>query len=455
MIVMFGLSFLAQAPLMLVGALVAMLTLRADLTLILLVIIPLVGALTYVVTVRSRALYALVQSRLDRLNTVLRENLVGARVVRAFVRGEQEQERFEDVNDDLTSTAIRVNQLVALLLPTLLIIMNLATAVILWLGGNAVIDGGLLEGELIAFINYLGMAAFPLIIFAMVQPMIAAGAASSTRIVEVLDDVPAVLDRTDPVEADARTTAGRITFDGVSFAYGDGEDVLCNIDLVVEPNTTLAILGATGSGKSTLVGLVPRFYDPTAGRVSIDGVDVATMSQSALRTSIGISLQKATLFSGTIADNIAYGVPGATREEIRQAAVVAQADEFVSKLDEGYDSPVEAGGTNFSGGQRQRLAIARAVLGDRPILILDDSTSAVDVATESQIQAALARTGGSRTTLVVAQRISTALAADMIVVLEDGEICAHGPHEELILTSTQYQEIYRSQLGEPTESINA
>ncbi|MGI9017365.1 MAG: ABC transporter ATP-binding protein [Euzebya sp.] len=455
MIIMFGLSFLAQAPLMLIGAVIAMLTLRADLTLILVVIVPIVVTVTWVITVRSRKLYTLMQSRLDRLNTVLRENLVGARVVRAFVRGEQEGERFQQVNGDLTARAIEVNQLVALLLPALIGIMNIGTAAIVWLGGNAVIGGGLLEGELLAFINYLLMASMPLIIFAMVQPLLAAGAASSTRIIEVLDTRAVVRDQSTPAHLGTQRVAGQITFEGVSFAYGEGDDILRDISLVIQSGTTLAVLGATGSGKSTLIGMIPRFHDPTSGTVSIDGVDVATLGQSELRRHIGISLQRATLFSGTVAENISYGVPDATASQIRTAARIAQADDFITALADGYESHVEAGGTNFSGGQRQRLAIARAVLGDPPILILDDSTSAVDVATEARIQAALGATGHARTTVIVAQRISTALAADQIVVLEDGRIVAHGPHEDLIASSTTYQEIYRSQLGDPLESMSA
>lgn len=445
----FGLSFLAQAPLAFIGSMLAMLALDVQMAAIMVVLLPITSIITWYVARRSDVLYELVQNKLDRLNTVLRENLAGAEVVKAFVREHHEARRFRAVNQDLTDYATRVNQLVAALFPALLGVMNLGVAAVIWIGGIAVIEGRMTEGNLVAFINYLLATTFPIVMFAFIQPMLSAAGASARRINRVLRTKPAVVAHPDPTTLGTRR--GHVRFEDVTFGYGGQEPVLEGVNLDIQAGKTVAVLGATGSGKSTLVNLIPRFYDVTGGRVTIDGVDVRQLSKDELRRNIGVSLQRAVLFSGTIRDNIRYGRPEADQDEVELAARAAQAHEFVSELEDGYDTMLEQGGSNLSGGQRQRLAIARALLVDPVILILDDSTSAVDVETESFIQDAMARLARDRTTVLVAQRISTALGADEIVVLDEGQVVACGPHQDLIRSSELYRDIFRSQLGEPTD----
>lgn len=445
----FGLSFLAQAPLAFIGSMLAMLALDVQMAAIMVVLLPITSLITWYVARRSDVLYELVQNKLDRLNTVLRENLAGAEVVKAFVREDHEARRFRAVNQDLTDYATRVNQLVAALFPALLGVMNLGVAAVIWIGGIAVIEGRMTEGNLVAFINYLLATTFPIVMFAFIQPMLSAAGASARRINRVLRTKPAVVAHPDPTTLGTRR--GHVRFEDVTFGYGGQEPVLEGVNLDIQAGKTVAVLGATGSGKSTLVNLIPRFYDVTGGRVTIDGVDVRQLSKDELRRNIGVSLQRAVLFSGTIRDNIRYGRPEADQDEVELAARAAQAHEFVSELEDGYDTMLEQGGSNLSGGQRQRLAIARALLVDPVILILDDSTSAVDVETESFIQDAMARLARDRTTVLVAQRISTALGADEIVVLDEGQVVACGPHQDLIRSSELYRDIFRSQLGEPTD----
>ena len=442
------LSFAVQAPLMLVGALVAMLSLQPSLAAILIVILPLSGGVIWFVTARAEALYDAVQRHLDRLNTVLRENLAGARVVKAFVNGRHERRRFAVVNDKLVAEGIAVNELVAVLLPALLTIANLAVAFVLWRGGNRVIAGDLTDGELVAFINYLLMASMPTLMLAIIQPMFAAASASMERVVEVMDTEPAVASPPVPVEPAGGVIDGRIEFDHVSFSY-DGEDVLCDVSFVAEPGCTVAILGATGSGKSTLTHLIPRYYDTCAGRVLVGGHDVRDLDLGLLRRSVAVAMQQPVLFAGTIADNLRYGRRNATDTEIREAAVIAQAHDFITELPDGYDARLEASGANLSGGQRQRLSIARALVVDAPILVLDDSTSALDAQTEARFRVALDQRAGQRTTILVAQRISSVLSADRIVLLNDGRVDAVGDHATLIGTNELYRDIFRSQLGEP------
>lgn len=449
-----GLSFIAQAPLMFIGSLAAIIALDAGLTVIVAFMVPVIAIIVWYVVRRSSVLYDAVQTRVDRLNNVLSENITGAEVVKAFVRQRHEIARFDLVADDLAAQATKVNQLVASLMPTLIALSSFGIAAVVWLGGNNVIDGTLSEGDLVAFISYLAIVAMPLMIFAFVQPLLSAASASMARIEEVMREIPAVPDADGGIDLGTQDHPGTIRFEGVRFDYGTtvtGADDTCalvDVHLEIEQGKTVAILGATGSGKSTLVHLIPRFYDATAGTVSVGGVDVRQLSKSSLRRNVGIALQSPQLFSGTVMENLRYGRPDATDEQIFAAAQAAQAHEFVSDMTNGYDSVIEQGGANLSGGQRQRLAIARTLVTDPSILILDDSTSAVDLETEAQIQEALA-TYADRTVLIVAQRISTALGADEIVVLDNGTVCAHGTHDELLETSTVYQEIFTSQLGEP------
>ncbi len=454
LILTMGLSFIAQTPLMFTGALLAIVALDASLAVVVLCMVPAIGVVVWYMLTRSGVLYDAVQSRLDRLNTVLQENIQGVEVIKAFVRQDHETKRFNGVADDLADQSIIVNQLVASMMPTLILVSSLGVAAVLWLGGNNVIDDTLSEGNLVAFISYLSMVALPMMMFAFIQPMLSAAGASMARINQVLDEKPEVTEVENGIDLASQTHPGDIRFEGVSFRYdardpdNNLDEALTSIDLHIPQGTTAAILGATGSGKSTLVHLIPRFYDATEGVVKVGGIDVRMLSKSSLRQQVGIALQEPELFGGSVMENLRFGRPSATDDEIITAAKAAQAHDFVTAMPEGYESRIEQGGANLSGGQRQRLAIARTLVVDPAILILDDSTSAVDLETEARIQAAL-EVYADQTVVLVAQRISTALTADMIVVLERGCVVAVGNHDELLATSDVYQEIYRSQLGEP------
>ncbi|MDD5646154.1 MAG: ABC transporter ATP-binding protein [Candidatus Bipolaricaulis sp.] len=454
MIVQMSLRILTRAPIWMIGSIFFLFATSAQLGVIVLAFFPVIFLFVLLFTGPARRGFLAVQARLDRLNTVLQENLAGVRVVKAFVRETHEVERFGTANEALTAQSIRVHQLMALLLPLMTVILNAAVITALWYGGRMSMIGGLTVGQLVASVNYLSMALFPMLMLAGMVGPLAAADASASRILEVLDEEPEVLER-----PDARALGvprGRVAFEGVSFAYdGNGADpVLRDVSFVAEPGETVAILGATGSGKSTLIHLIPRFYDVTAGRVTFDGVDVRDLTLASLRAQVGIALQEAVLFGGTVRDNIRYGRPDALEEEIEAAAEAAQAAEFVRALPDGYDTVIGQRGVNLSGGQRQRLAIARALLVRPKVLILDDSTSAVDIETEVKLQDALdrliAESARATTRFIVAQRISTVLLADRILVLEGGRIAAMGTHRELYASSPIYQDIYRSQLGDGT-----
>jgi ATP-binding cassette, subfamily B, multidrug efflux pump len=382
---------------------------------------------------------------------VLQENLAGVRVVKAFVRADHENGRFGLANDDFTRQNVRVLQLMSVLIPTLMLVLNLGVVGAIWFGGYQAIEGPMTVGQIVAFINYLNYAMFPMLMLAAMIGPVSAADASASRIYEVLDAVPTVQESVTAMPAlpTGDNGRGRVAFENVCFSYnGDcAEPVLQGINLVAEPGEQVAVLGATGSGKTTLVNLIPRFYDVHDGRITLDGTDVRDLPLNDLRSRVGMALQEAVLFSGTIRDNIRYGRPEASEEEVIAAAKAAQAHDFIMELPEGYDNLVGQRGTNLSGGQKQRLAIARALLVQPSVLILDDSTSAVDVETEAKIQEALDELMADRTTFVIAQRISTVLNADKIVVLEHGQVAALGTHAELIASAPIYQEIYQSQLG--------
>jgi len=441
-----ALRILVRSPLLVIGSLIMAVVTSPTLSLLLAILMPLLLGMVVVVIGRAFPLYMRVQERLDRVNAVIQENLSGVRVVKAFVRGDHEQRRFRTANEALTATSIQAMQLSMVTMPFMILAINFGIVAVLWFGGIEVKQGTMTVGAIIAFVNYLRQALMSLMMVSMLMMRISRAQASAQRVVGVLISQPEVQDR-----PDAQTgfvPQGRVAFENVSFSYEDGEPILRDVSFVAEPGQTVALLGATGSGKSSLVGLLPRFYDVDAGRVTVDGVDIRALAQAELRTNVGVAFQESVLFSGTIYDNIRQGRDDASESEIVAAAKAAQAHDFIVSLPEGYETQLGQRGVNLSGGQKQRLAIARALVRKPRILILDDSTSAVDVETESRIQDALAELMRDRTTIVVAQRISTVLKADKILVLEGGRVVAEGTHQELMASSPIYREIYDSQLGD-------
>ena len=438
-----------RAPLLMLGSLVLMFVTDSRLALMILPV--LLGTVVVIIFFVSRMgpLFLTVQKKLDRLNTVLQENIAGARLVKAFVRADYEGERFEDANKDYTNRNIRVMRFMATLSPSMNIFVNIGMVIVIWVGGIQSVGDGVSIGQIVAFINYLHTTMGPLGIMVMLANVVAAATASAERINEVLDTTPEVQDSASPRALPAGHGV-RVAFEGVDFHYNGTDDglVLNDLDLIAEPGQTVAILGATGAGKSSIVNLVPRFYDVASGRITWNGVDIRNLRQSDLLGEVGIVPQETVLFSGTVRDNIRYGKPAATEEEVIAAAQAALAHDFIMKLPNGYETRVEERGVNLSGGQKQRIAIARALLLKPSILILDDSTSSVDVETETKIQDAMKSWLKDTTSFVVAQRISTVLHADQIMVVDQGKIVAQGMHGELMQSSPVYQEIYASQLGD-------
>jgi ATP-binding cassette subfamily B multidrug efflux pump len=437
-----------RAPLLMVGSLILMINTSPGLALTMLPLLLVTSAIIVFFIVNMEPLFRTVQQKLDLLNNVLQENVAGVHLVKAFVRSDYEGERFETTNEEVTERSVKVMEFMSSMTPSLTMCINIGVVIVIWAGGLQSIHGNLSIGQIVAFTNYLMTTMAPLTMMTMLSNTWASGIASARRINEVLDTVPEVRD-----ESGAQTlpegAPGRIVFKGVSFHYNGNTDesVLDGIDLVVEPGQTVAILGATGAGKSTLINLVPRFYDVSAGQITIDGIDLRQVREDSLLSQIAVVPQETILFSGTVSDNIRYGNPTARDDEVIAAAKAAQAHDFILSFPQRYDTHIEQRGANLSGGQKQRLAIARALLTHPKILILDDSTSAVDVETETKIQDALDAQAFKHTSLVVAQRISTVLRADKIVVIDQGRIAAQGTHQELMQTSPIYQEIYDSQLG--------
>ena len=448
-----GVVQLANAVVMLIGTSVVLLYLDWQLALVALAIVPIIAVLLVRFVGRIRPLFREVQQTLGRLNTVLQEDLLGVRVIRAFAREDYETARYTSVNDELLEKNLTTVRVFSNNFPFVFLFANLGTLAIIWFGGWQVIDGRLSVGDLVAFNTLLGFMLFPILTIGFLSASISRAGASSQRVFDVLD---APLDVEDAPDASTLLPLScRVDFDNVSFRYpGSARDILAGVSFTARPGQTVAVLGTTGSGKSTLVNLIPRFYDVTGGAVRLDGNDVRDVTLSSLRSQIGIVLQETRLFSGTVRDNVAFGKPDATDEEVIAAAEAAQAGEFIRGLSDGYETVIGERGIGLSGGQRQRIAIARALLIDPRLLILDDSTSAVDAETEAAIQETLDRLMREkhRTVFVIAQRVSTVRDADLILVLDEGSIAASGTHEELLRESELYNEILGSQLLSPSET---
>jgi len=445
MFVGMGFIQLLSAILMMVGSIVLLFATDWQLALIMLVLVPLTFGIFALFAGKARPLFMQIQQRLADLNTVLQENLVGVRVVKAFAREPYEARRYTQANQNLFDLNLAVGRLMTTAMPLIFLIANLSLLAVYWVGGYQAIAGHVSIGRLVAFANYMMMAFFPMLMLGMIMAMISQAGASAERVFEILDAQSEVVEKPDAVELPA--IEGRVAFEQVSFRYfSRGELVLKDVSFLAEPGQTVALLGATGSGKSTIINLIPRFYDVTEGQVIIDDYDVRDVTLDSLRQRIGIVLQETTLFSGTIRENIAFGRPDASLEWIIAVAKAAEAHDFIMSFPEEYGTLVGERGATLSGGQKQRIAIARALLLNPRILILDDATSSVDYETEYRIQQALERLMEGRTSFVIAQRIATVLNADQILVLDRGEIVARGTHEELLRESPIYADIYYSQL---------
>ncbi|APC42142.1 ABC transporter ATP-binding protein [Clostridium estertheticum] len=440
-------SIMLFAPLTAIGGIVMALREDATLTWIFAVVIPLLGIIIGITLKFAMPLFKLMQVKIDKLNLVLRESLTGIRVVRAFNRIRTEKARFDDANTDLMNNAVKVNKIMAFLLPIMMFIMNVTTVAIIWFGAKRIDTGGMEVGSLIAFIQYGMQILFGFLMLAMVFIMIPRAQASAIRINEVLDMDPEIIDSKNTKLADKQS--GYVDFKDVTFSYpGADQPAISNITFSARPGETTAIIGGTGSGKSTLINLIPRFYDVTSGAILVDGVDVREMSQESLRSKIGFVPQNTVLFTGTIAENIKYGKDNATTAEIKHAATVAQATDFINGMKEGYDHPIAQGGTNVSGGQKQRLSIARALVRQPEIYIFDDSFSALDFKTDAKLRAALKKETSKSTVIIIAQRVATVMDADRIIVIDDGLIAGIGTHKELLTSCKIYHEIVSSQLSE-------
>ena len=441
------LRMMVSAPMMAIGGIIMAVSKDAELSLVLVVVIPVLAGAIYIVAMKGVPLFKAMQLKLDRLNLVLRENLIGIRVIRAFNRIEREKKRFNDANTDLTETAIKVNKIMASLMPIMMLVMNLTTIAIIWFGGIRIDSGKMEVGDMMAFIQYTMQIMFSLIMVSFMFVMIPRAQASAVRINEVFETVAAINDSDEFKKADGNR--GYVEFKDVTFSYpGAEQPAIKNISFRACPGEVTAIIGGTGSGKSTMINLIPRFYDVDSGQVLVDGVDVRELSQKDLRSKIGYVPQLAVLFTGTIAENIRYGNEEAADEEVMHAAEIAQASGFISEMQDGYSSLIAQGGTNVSGGQKQRLSIARALVRRPEIYIFDDSFSALDFKTDALLRSALKKEIVDSTVLLVAQRVSSVMDADRIIVLDEGEIAGIGKHRELLKACEVYREIVSSQLSE-------
>lgn len=445
-VVIMMLRMVVSAPIMFVGGLIMAVSKDAKLSLVIVAAMPVLVVSILLILWKGVPLFGQVQKRLDRLNLVLRENLTGIRVIRAFNRESEEKVRLTKANADLTDVSIKVNKIMAFLMPVMMLVMNLTVVGVIWFGGIRINNGGMQIGDLMAFIQYVMQIMFALVMASVMFVMIPRAAVSAKRINEVLEMEPTMVDAG---TASADRERGTLVFDRVTFSYPGAESpVLSDISFTARPGEITAVIGGTGSGKSTLVNLIPRFYDVTDGSIQVNGVDSQAVPQEELRSKIGFVPQKALLFTGTIADNIRFGKEDATDEEIKHAARVAQATDFIERMPSQYDSIIEQGGSNVSGGQKQRLSIARALVRKPDIYVFDDSFSALDFKTDATLRKALKQETEDATVLIVAQRVSTVMDADQIIVLEEGKIAGIGTHDELYETNDVYQEIVKSQLSE-------
>ncbi|MCL2157882.1 MAG: ABC transporter ATP-binding protein/permease [Oscillospiraceae bacterium] len=440
-----ALRMFVRSPLLCMGGIVMALSISVKYGIILAICIPIIFAMVFLVYKKTSPAYLAMQTKLDKLNAILQENLAGVRVIKAFVRKDHEKERFDNANEDLTKTSLYAMNIMAVVNPAMMIIMNAVVIAVIYIGGYQVEAAQMRVGDIMAAISYMTQILMNFMMMSMVFTSVPRAKASADRIGEVLKTEPSIKDG----NAKDVVKKGAITFDHVSFAYPEssGEAVLKNISLEINAGDHVGLLGSTGAGKSSLVNLIPRFYDATSGRVLIDGIDVRDYSLSALRSQVGFVLQESVLFSGSIKENIQWGNPEADDEKIAGAALAAQADEYISAMPEGYNSMLGQRGLTLSGGQKQRACIARALLKDSKILIMDDSTSALDLGTESRLNAAINSSYSDRTRITIAQRIASVMNADKIYVIDDGAIAASGTHDELLSNSDIYRDIYESQMG--------
>ncbi|MCI9560469.1 ABC transporter ATP-binding protein [Clostridiaceae bacterium] len=454
MVMMMILRLALRAPGMLIGALIMAFIMNYRLAMIILVVIPVLGALIAAIMLTAYPRFGIMQTKLDKLNSGIQEALVNVRVIKSFVREDFEKERFRMANEDLQENSLRALRIVILTMPVMMLAMNVTTLAVVWYGGNLIIGGSMQVGDLTAFTTYIVQILMSLMMLSMVFLQSARAMASVKRINQVMETK---IDLTDEnaKQKEQKVTKGKVEFRDVSFRYGkeNSEKVLEHISFTAEPGQMIGIIGATGSGKTSLVQLIPRLYDVTSGQVLVDGVDVREYSLENLRDGVGMVLQKNVLFSGTIEENLRWGNEKASMEELREFAVAAQADGFVSSFADGYDTDMGQGGVNVSGGQKQRLCIARALLKKPKILILDDSTSAVDTATEAKIRECFQTALEETTKIIIAQRIGSVEEADQILVLDEGKIIGMGSHTELLASCEAYQEIYYSQREKEREVI--
>jgi ATP-binding cassette, subfamily B, multidrug efflux pump len=442
-----ALTMLVMAPVMAVGGVIMALREDVELSGLLIVILPLMAAIVVFMLLKGVPLFRAVQAKIDRINQVLREQITGVRVIRAFIRGRHEEERFADANEDLTNTALQVNRIFVLAFPMLMGLMNVTTVAVLWFGGHLVDSGQMPIGNVTAFLMYIMQILMSVMMAVAMVILVPRAEASAARIQEVVTTEPAIRDPSSPVVPAPAT--GAVEFDHVTFGYPGGEKpVLRDVSFVLEPGRTTAIIGGTGAGKTTILNLIPRFFEATEGAVKVDGVDVSAQSRERLWSRIGLVSQRAYLFSGTVASNLRFGNPEATDEDLWHALEVAQGRDFVEQMSGRLEAPIDQGGTNVSGGQRQRLAIARALVKKPAIYLFDDCFSALDAGTDARLRAALRRETRDATVLIVAQRVSTVMHADRILVIDEGGIVGSGAHDELMHTCEPYREIVESQLGE-------